>query len=198
VTADGGTEAGLLRAATYRLLARLTLDEVGEPLVGNLASLPYLGEAFAASGGVEALPALRAEYARQFVLDGQPYESALLDPAGLLNTDLSASVVADYRRLDYVSPIGRRLAAPDHLGLELDFMGFLAEAESAALTPSAARMLRDEQREFLRSHLVRWGPVFGDLLAESAAAPLYQALGVLLRDFLLNDFDALQASDAEG
>ena len=108
------------------------------------------------------LAALRAEYARLLLLNAPPYESLYVDEQQLLNTEATVAVVEAYRDGGY-SPAGQ-VGAPDHVGLELAFVGHLALAEGEALArgdASGVARSRARQRAFLADHLGRWAPVVG-------------------------------------
>jgi TorA maturation chaperone TorD len=192
------------RSGTYRLLARLALAEPDAELARALLDMPLFGQALAASGGVDALPALRAEYTRTFLMNVHPYESVYLDESGMLNTELSGSVLGHYREHGFGSGASRATGAPDHLGLELEFMSHLIEREAAARRAESAAVaasIQVDQVHFLEAHLLRWGPIFGTVLAELAESPLYRTLGEAIGTFLLGDYEALAAgrpNDARG
>ena len=194
------TDLAEARIGTYRLLARLVLAEIDAQLLEALRDMPIFGQALAASGGVEALPALRVEYTRAFLMNAHPYESVSLDESGLLNTPQSGSVSEHYRQRGFEPEAAQRVAASDHLGLELEFMAHLIEGEAAARkmdNPFVAGSLKADQLHFLEQHLLRWGPIFGRALAEVAESPFYRTLGEALETFLLGDYEALVACHSE-
>lgn len=182
------------RSGTYRLLARLALAEIDAPLAQAIEELPVFGQALADSGGPSALPSLRAEYTRTFLMNVHPYESVYLDESGMLNTPLSGGVLEHYREHGYEPEAATTTGAPDHLGLELGFMAHLVEREAAtrcAGNGDVAEALRADQLHFLADHLVRWAPIFGHLLAQVAASPFYRALGQVVERFVLGDYESL-------
>lgn len=77
---------------------------------------------------------------------------------------------------------------PDHLGMELEFMGVLAAKEAYALEhqldDESGALCRDAQRKFLREHLGRWTPAFARRLARTAADGALAALAEFLRAFI--------------
>jgi putative dimethyl sulfoxide reductase chaperone len=197
VTELAGPSLAEARMGTYRLLARLVLAEIDAELLESLRDMPIFGEALAASGGAEALPALRVEYTRAFLMNAHPYESVYLDESGLLNTPQSGSVSEHYREQGFEPEAAGRTAAPDHLGLEFGFMAHLIEGELAARkvqNPFVAGSLKADQLHFLEQHLLRWGPILGRALAELAESPFYRTLGEAIETFLLGDYEALVAT----
>jgi putative dimethyl sulfoxide reductase chaperone len=128
-----------------------------------------------------------------------PYESVFVDQQVMLNTDASAAVFEAYREGDY-RPAGQ-VGAPDHVGLELGYLGHLAAAEAAAMaagdTAAVARS-RARQRHFLVTHLGAWAPVWAIALERVARHPFYAALAAVIRDFLLAELEASLATSDEG
>lgn len=78
---------------------------------------------------------------------------------------------------------------PDHLAVELAFMGFLAglEKEKWSQEVEGAVALRLVQHQFLKDHLLRWGPKFCEEARDQAAHPFYFYLAELARAFLEQD-----------
>jgi len=187
-------ETARARADTYRLLGRLCLAEIDAPLLAALRHTPEFGTALA--GDTTALlPPLRAEYARLFLLNAPPYESLFVDERMLLNTAATVAVVAAYRDAGY-SPAGQ-VGAPDHVGLELAFLGHLAGMEADAwarddATGTAASRAR--QRAFLTAHLGRWAPIWATAVGWLAREPFYAALGSVVAEYVLAETDAALAA----
>ena len=48
-----------------------------------------------------------------------PYESVFVDPSAMLDAPATARVVTLYKRAGWAPPPGARVAAMDHIGLEL-------------------------------------------------------------------------------
>ena len=87
---------------------------------------------------------------------------------------------------------------PGARDLELGFMAYLIERESAAGRAGnrpVAAALRREQRHFLMEHLARWAPIFGAVLGEVAGSPLYRAVGGMFETFVLDDLESLGSAD---
>jgi TorA maturation chaperone TorD len=195
--ADRALPDASTRSATYRLLGRLALAEIDPSLAQSLDQLSELDQALAASGGVGALQRLRAEYTRTFLMNVHPYESVYLDESAMLNTPRTSLVLEHYRQHEFDPVSAAAVGAPDHLGLELEFMAHLAEREATARRDGnmpLGEVLRDEQIHFCEAHLLKWGPIFGRLLSETAESPFYQTLGEVLETFLLSDYQALMSN----
>ena len=187
------------RATTYRLLARLALSELDAPLARQLSPLPILGPALQESGGEAALPRLRSDYTHTFLMNAHPYESVYVDESGMLNAATTGAVLAYYQEHAFDPPAARTTGAPDHLGLELEFMAHLIDRTTAApriANIPVAAALDADQLHFLEHHLARWAPLFGETLQEVALTPLYRVYGEAVLRFVLQDLQNLADGDA--
>lgn len=88
----------------------------------------------------------------------------------------------------------------DHIATELEFMNLLAVKESVALQEEGAgenaRVCHDASRSFLRDHLGRWAPHFGECLVKADAHPVYTSVGRLLEGFIQFDAERIDADGA--
>lgn len=112
----------------------------------------------------------------------------------MLNAPASGAVLGHFREHGFDPPALRSVGAPDHLGLELEFMAHLIDRTAAAeriARTAVAGSLRSEQHHALDHHLARWVPLFGVALAEVAATPLYRTFGQAVTAFVLSDLQAL-------
>jgi TorA maturation chaperone TorD len=86
----------------------------------------------------------------------------------------------------------------DHISAELEFMHLLAVKEAVSLHEEGAgehsEVCRDAARSFMRDHLGRWAPHFGESLVEQNADPVYAAAGRLLGGFVEFDSAAIEAA----
>lgn len=127
-------------------------------------------------------------------MNAHPYESVYLDETGMLNAPTSGAVLGHYQEHGFSPPALRWVGAPDHLGLELEFMAHLVDRTTAAeriARTAVATSLREEQHHLLEAHLARWAPLFGVVLTEVAASPLYRTYGEAVVAFVLSDLQAL-------
>ncbi len=75
----------------------------------------------------------------------------------------------------------------DYLGLELDLMRFLCDAETSAWErkdAAEASRLALLQSQFLHQHLLAWVPAYGESLLRQAKTGFYQGVAQLLLGFL--------------
>lgn len=167
-------------ARAIRLLGRLWLSELSPDDLAPIRGLPVLGpaldKAIAARGGDEsaALVDLAAEHHRLFGIEMPPYESVFVDPSGMLGAPASERVAARLERAGWRAPAGARVAAPDHVGLELlalaDFVETGADAAADGL---------------VRDHLALWVPPMVLALPGLGAVGVYGALGELTMGVVL-------------
>jgi TorA maturation chaperone TorD len=184
------------RAGVYQLLANVYLREIDPDVLAVLRAYPAFAAAAHDDGHPPLCERLRAEYARLFLLNVYPYESAYVDEAAMLNTAATHAVAVAYRAAGFTPDPQQRAGALDHIGLELDLLGHLAEREGAARAHGdvdAATGLRTRQRAFLAAHLAAWGPVFADAVTRDARLPLYREIGAFTAEFLLADLHGLMA-----
>ncbi len=186
------------RANIYSLLARFYLKEVDTELIEALKDervrsvLKGLGadvEALSEGTGDRSLiDTLSEEYAALFIVPGSlsPYESVWV--RGLLAQGPEEEVRLFYRRLGLdVSGDSFKGLLADHIGIELDFMGRLAERESEAWDmgdEKEALELRSLEAEFFNGHIGRWAFRLIDRLIKNARHPLYREIFGATKNFL--------------
>jgi TorA maturation chaperone TorD len=129
----------------------------------------------------EDAEALQAEYTRLF-LNGYPhtvcppYESVYLEKR--MHGEATIAVASAYAEWEMKVEAG----LIDHLATELEFLAFLASAESLENAISAnARKASDE---FLQKHLRRWTPQFIADLKAGAKLDCYRMLVELIESVL--------------
>ena len=79
---------------------------------------------------------------------------------------------------------------PDHVSGECEFLAFLCRKEAYAGDrgdPAMLEVTTAATRRFLRDHLGRWGPAFGQALARHDPGGFFGALGVLAADFVTRE-----------
>jgi TorA maturation chaperone TorD len=129
----------------------------------------------------EDAEALQAEYTRLF-LNGYPrticppYESVYLEQR--MHGEAAIAVAAAYAEWEMKVEPG----LIDHLATELEFLAFLASAES--LDGDMSAEARKTSNEFLQKHLRRWTPQFIVDLKAGAKLDAYRMLGELVESVL--------------
>ena len=189
-------EQARIRAQLYRVQARAMLDPLDAELAGFLReNYPFLlPEGFEATE--EALQKLRVDFTNLFVLSSPPYEAALMDESGHLNSKRTDAVADFYRACGYNPGRGSEgLAHPsvlamDHLSVELEFLARLASEEADAWEEGEADLAREKlslSARFMDEHLMRWMPVYTSSMEEDAETHLYRELAGWIREFAFSD-----------
>jgi len=177
----------LQKALVFKFLSRTlaypnqafipTLVEVSDEIETGKEERQALIRAFE----LEETEPLQAEYTRLFI-NGYPhtacppYESIYLEKR--MHGDAAVAVSAAYAEWEMTVEPG----LIDHLSTELEFLAFLASAES--LDNAVSKDAQKASERFIRQHLCRWVPQFIDDLKEGAKMDCYRKLGELIEQVL--------------
>ncbi|WKZ82364.1 MAG: molecular chaperone TorD family protein [Acidimicrobiia bacterium] len=156
----------------------------------DMARLTLVAEAAASD-----LDDLRRGHTRTFPpiesQDSPTFETAYVGKDVFQQTNRMADVAAFYRAHG-LKVGGKVKERPDAIGPQLEFMGFLAFKEAAAIESGMddlAETCDDTQQKFLREHLGVWGSEFGRRLALTGDHPFYRALGAFIAAWLEEELD---------
>lgn len=174
-----------------RVLAPLALALLSDPTeesLGRLAvcdSPPFPGpftsevEAVARAAASTDLLAARVEFTRLFHSPRgavcPAWECVALDMAPHLMGPRHESVLRFFRRAG-VEPVRSESESADHIGLEIAFLGLLAERMAAG------EDVTGPFEEFWAGHVETWMPAFASRLVSESRLPLYRAIGQLLEN----------------
>lgn len=146
---------------------------------------------------------LKQEFNNLFVVPtGQytvPFEAVFRDERelagkkvkGLLMGPSTADVVKSYKRAGAKNLVKE---LPDHIGCELGFMEYLCSEEALAARAGKkddARFFLEEQKRFLKDHLLQWMSPFVAKVSEKARLPWYKALSAAALGFVQCHFEEL-------
>ena len=110
-------------------------------------------------------------------------------------------IVELYNELDFrVQLAEARVVSADHIGVELEFMYMLCTAMQKALDAEdkeAVCELLQVQRAFMKEHLLEWAPLFLINAKKESRTPLYHDGAELTLEFLLSDYEYINAKLAE-
>lgn len=197
------------RQNVYKLLGSLYQFEVNAASLEALKRMHFpdaTGNAVLDAGGAqlnrciaglqnEQLDDLAADYARTFlsagIADGPaayPIESVYTSRQKLIMQDAYEAMMK-ILAAHGVAPAHKDLY-PDHLGVELEFMGVLIERTIKAIDEGkseAASALLDEQKDFLEKHLLNWTGKFFKDLRSVAGSDFYKALADFSEGYLAED-----------
>ena len=175
-----------------RLLAREAIDALADAAAAvDLAWGTALAAAVGRLAGPLSLSRLQAGFRRLFGHTARglvpPYETEYGEDSPFLPAHEMGDLAGFYRAFGLEL---RRDAheRPDHVSCQCEFMVVVTRREAYALEEghgAAAEATRGAARLFLREHLGRWGPAFGQRLGREDPDGFYGALGALGRAFLL-------------
>jgi TorA maturation chaperone TorD len=104
-------------------------------------------------------------------------------------------VQALYNEFDFrVELDAARVMSADHIGVELEFMYKLCEAESKALSDGSYKVageIAEIQYNFLKEHLLEWAPLYLLGVKSEAGTALYYDAADLALEFIMSDFQYL-------
>ena len=189
------------RAQTYKVLAECYYPP-DEALMALLAEVSQSATEFVCEIARNArdasdLESLRVDHARLFIgpykLLAPPYGSVYLEDGRLMgNSTIDVKALYAEEGLDTVLKV-----APDHIGVELEFMVYLigraVEAQEGQNPEDAARF-EQKQRAFLARHLGQWVVAFAAKVEEMAETGFYRTLGSVTRRFMETESARLSAT----
>lgn len=142
---------------------------------------------------------LRCDY--QFLFEGPgkllapPWESVYLSAEKLIFEEQTMAVRQFYKHYNLqIANFGKE--PDDHMGLELQFMAFLAEQSWQLLTKnelSPFHSVISAQKDFLQEHLLQWASLFADQVCLNAETSFYKGWGLFLPWYLENDLAFLNS-----
>lgn len=193
------------RANIYALLSRIMLQELDDKTLKMIKSDEAILEFFPTLKEWKPLyevqtPKLLSEYLNpDFVnlslLHLIPYETFYTREDQKIETGGANPVTDMYSAYDFmVDYEAARTVSADHIGVELEFMHHLAQAELKALQESdreAVIDLKEVQREFLNRHLLKWAPMYLINMKYEARTPLYYDAADMALEFILSDNEYL-------
>lgn len=200
------TETARSRSNIYRLLSALFMAEVTPDLLNALNSeemlkgLQDLGvemEKVLGDQNSDLLGDLAEEYAALFIVPGgiSPHESVRLH--GMLNQKPSWDVEKFYQKCGLVIKDDCHIL-PDHIGMELEFMAYLAGKEADATQSgkeTESAQWAGLQEEFFRNHIAPWTFDFLRDMKRLAYHPFYHGVASLALRFLETEKEQLCNTD---
>lgn len=193
------------RSNIYALLSRILLQELDEEMLeiikkdeNILEFFPSLKE-WELFWSVEESKLLQEYLNPDFVnislLHLIPYETFYIRDDQKIETGGANPVTDIYSAYNFmVDYEAARTVSADHIGVELEFMHHLVEAELKALedgNDEAVFELRKVQKEFLNKHLLKWAPMYLINAKYESRTPLYYDAADMALEFLLSDNEYL-------
>lgn len=134
---------------------------------------------------------LAAEHTSLFVLAGDrlPHEAVYLDSEKRLGGRITISVRQFYENAG-ANIAESCIEMPDHIGMELEFMGFLCKMEKGLrlnVDSMALRKCIELQKTFLEEHLLKWVYPCCEKIIEHATYSFYKAIAHLIIEFMKDE-----------
>lgn len=196
-------ESAKARSYAYHLLGKLFLEGLSEKTLEHVREIESLaatldgfadGKSTGTSGTAVDLDEAAADYQHTFGFNVFPFQSTFLDKTARAGGRETERVTDFYREASF--PVVETAESPDHIGVELNFLGFLSKLEHEADDEGAERA-RSYARRFLDEHLLRWLPAL--LLAlRDHGQPFFTALAELTLETTLDQRRALQDASGRG
>lgn len=192
-------QRALARANAYHLLGTLFLDGVTEKTLEHVRATEDLArhlppELDGSNDAVErerALDELAAAYQDTFGFNVFPFQSTFLDETARAGGDETERVTDFYHEAAF--PVVETAESADHIGVELNFLGFLSKLEAASDESGPVRA-RAYARQFLDEFLLRWLPALAMALRDHAH-PFFEALGKLTLELAIAHRRELATND---
>jgi len=199
------------RIAIYALISRLMLVEVDETFLEQIESdediLSFFPnyrdwskrKEFSTKELIEQY--YNVDFTNLFLMHLVPYESFYTRDDQMIESGGDNPIVELYNELDFRVQLDEaRVVSADHIGVELEFMYMLCTAMKKALEvedEAGVCELLQVQRAFMKEHLLEWTPLFLINAKKESRTPLYHDGAELTLEFLLSDYEYINAKLAE-
>ena len=140
---------------------------------------------------------LHVDFAEISLVNLIPYESFYTREDGMIESGGDNPVYQFYEEFDFTVEKGlARVLSPDHIGVELEFMYMLCEAQIKALNEDdqeSAKEIQSLQKSFMEKHILKWVPLYLINVKNEASTPLYHDSAMTGLEFILSDYEYLNA-----
>ncbi len=138
---------------------------------------------------------LNPDFTNLSLLHLTPYETFYTRADQMIETGGANPVTDMYSAYDFVVDYEvARVISSDHIGIELEFMHYLCEAQLKASQNNdeeALVALLNVQYRFLNTHLLQWAPQYLINMKYEARTPLYYDVAEMTLEFILSDNETL-------
>ena len=193
------------RSNIYALLSRILMQELDEEMLemikndeailGFLPNLKSWEMLNTLENSVLLNEHLNPDFSNISLLHLIPYESFYVREDQMVETGGANPVTDIYNAYDFIVDFEvARVVSTDHIGVELEFMHHLCEAQFRAELggdSEVASALKEAQREFLNRHLLQWAPMYLLNVKYESRTPLYCDTADMAIEFLLSDNEYL-------
>ena len=193
------------RANIYALLSRVLLQELDADMLKMIKNDENILDFFPTFKEWEPLKEvddkklleeyLNPDFVNLSILHLIPYETFYTREDQQIETGGANPVTDMYSAYNFMVDyeISRTISA-DHIGVELEFMHHLVEAEQKALEDNdteSVKEIQGIQKEFLNKHLLQWAPMYLINMKFEARTPLYFDAAEMALEFILSDNEYL-------
>jgi TorA maturation chaperone TorD len=198
------------RSNIYALLSRVLLQELDNEMLELILKDKEVRDFFPSLKEWEILEStdnktlleqhLNVDFANISLLHLVPYETFYTREDQMIETGGANPVTDMYHEYDYIVDFEKaRAVSADHIGVELEFMHYLVEAEIAAVAAGdseAVKHLQFAQKTFLNKHLLKWAPMYLINVKYEARTPIYYDAAEMTLEFILADNEYLSTEAA--
>jgi len=193
------------RINIYALTSRLTMGEVDEGLLKSIEDDENMLSFFPTYKSwnkrkeydrkelIERY--LNVDFTNLFLLHLVPYESFYMREDQMMETGGDNPVQALFNEFDFRVELDKaRVMGADHIGVELEFMYKLADAQMKALEDEnyeTAAQIAEMEYNFLKEHLLEWSTMYLLNVKSEAGTAFYFDLADVTLEFILSDFEYL-------
>ena len=193
------------RVNIYALLSRILLQELDEKTLKMMKEDENILDFFPTLKEWELFNTLEnnklldehinPDFVNLSILHLIPYETFYTREDQMVETGGANPVTDMYSAYNFMVDYEEaRSVSADHIGIELEFMHHLAQAEMMAAeendTEAVANLL-EVQKEFLNKHLLQWAPMYLINMKYEARTPVYYDAADMALEFLLSDNEYL-------
>ena len=193
------------RSNIYALLSRVLMQESDlelleqiksdENILGFFPTFKEWSEANTLESSVLLHEHINPDFTNLSLLHLIPYETFYTRDDQMIETGGANPVTDIYSAYDFmVDYEAARVVSADHIGVELEFMHHLCEAQIKAQKEddlSAVDALKNVQKEFLNKHLLQWAPLYLINMTYEARTPYYYDIAQTTLEFMLSDNEHL-------
>ena len=140
---------------------------------------------------------LNPDFTNLSLLHLVPYETFYTRADQMIETGGANPVTDMYSAYDFIVDYAvARVVSSDHIGVELEFMHHLCQAQIKAIEEGdtdSVTELQAVQYRFLNTHLLKWAPMYLINMKYESRTPLYYDAAEMALEFILSDNEILTA-----
>ncbi len=195
------------RSNIYALLSRILMQELDIDMLQTIKKDETILEFLPNFKNWEALNTLEnsvlldehlnPDFINISILHLIPYETFYIREDQMVETGGANPVTDIYSAYNFMVDFAvARVISTDHIGVELEFMHHLCEAQIKAekdKDTNAAYELKTVQKDFLNKHLLQWAPLYLLNVKYESRTPLYADVADMSIEFILSDNEYLSS-----